>query len=117
MRVVTRPSLHRLVMTMTLQLTEYEPWIENQVFGRRENSGENPVMRFVLVDTYRQPTEDEVVTYLQSKAREIGNSQILTPSGSVVTSGSSLEQLIGNLPSRTLQDLRIGEDKCLKFVI
>ncbi len=98
---------------MALQLSGYEPWLENKVFGRRIED----VLNFVLVDRYREPIEDDVIAYLRDKATTIGAAQIVSPTtGAVISSGNGLEKALEELPAPILRDMKAGDESLVRFI-
>jgi len=110
---------------MTIQIPGYTPIFENRVYGKDETvttaaqAGTAPkelLIRKILMPTkYTQPTEDDVVEYIQSKARNAVTGLALPP-GLAKTGSTKAAELLNNLPDQVIQHLRIGNEQCIEFV-
>lgn len=102
---------------MAIQLKGYETVVENQVYNSQPflDDQNRQVRPYLLLTRYREPTETEVLEYLQSAAR--GVSSIQLPPGTTLRGMSKIARYMGeSLPKNLINDLKAGDLNCLRFV-
>ncbi|HLD79657.1 MAG: hypothetical protein A2822_00805 [Candidatus Staskawiczbacteria bacterium RIFCSPHIGHO2_01_FULL_41_41] len=114
-------------MTIELVLPGYKVEFPNQVYSR-SYTGDNTATHkdgsavkltdVLILGRYTQPSEGDVVEFLQKKAREVGGSPVLVgPRGERLSSGKSIvEEAIEGLPSQVQADLRSGDQGLYGFI-
>jgi hypothetical protein len=108
---------------MGIILPGYEPVFENEVYGRDfsfplRNGETVPMRRLVLLTRFTEPSEDQVVDFLQKKVASLNRGGlIVTPSGQQVSSTKSLlERVILALPPQVKQDIVGKDERCIGFI-
>lgn len=108
---------------MVVTFPEYETVFENAVYVRDflifRDKGEPLLNKKVLIPIrYTEPSEDDVVAYLQKKAEEItGASRLVLLDGSRMTVGSNpLEEVLSAFPDQVKMDLRTGGRGIFQFI-
>ncbi len=107
-----------------IKVTEYELLFDGQkpVYRRLVEFGGDGsslmVAQVVLPKRYAEATEDQVVEYLQTKAKDLAPAaKLFLPGASSVVPGKSLlEQLIMNLPDEIIRAIVRGDEDYMKFV-
>ena len=104
-----------------VQLFGYQNLVESAVYAKDTTvKGVDetlvPVQRIAVLARYTSPSEDQIVAYLQEKAREVAPAMSLVlPKGQQRVGKSNLETLLMNLPLQVINDLRSGDESCLNF--
>jgi hypothetical protein len=99
---------------MTVELSGYEAVIDNRVYGALETEG---VLNVLRLSRYIEPTEDEVVGYMQRKASAVqAVAGLILPGGSQGRGRNSMEGMLMALPPQVLRDLSSNAENCMDFV-
>lgn len=103
---------------MPIQLDGWEVVIPDQVYSNPtfiDGNMHNGVKGYLLLTKYREPTETEVLDYMQKAAK--GVSSIALPHGVTLKGVSKIATYMGsNLPKQLIGDLKNGDLECAKFV-
>lgn len=129
--MATKTFIYRLLFqkSMAVELGEFKSIIENKVFardiyGEAVSSGGNGQSKKVLIKAvilprrYTEPTEEQVVAYLQEKVRAIEPSaSLVLPDGMREhLEKSELERAILEFPKQIRGHIINGDEDCMTFV-
>ncbi|MEW5896625.1 MAG: hypothetical protein AB1668_02965 [Nanoarchaeota archaeon] len=109
---------------MTIQLSGYTALLENAVYAKEvgnvkdDNSQIAGIQGVVLLGTFTEPTEDQVVEHLRETAQNTSSfGHLVLPTGVDYMAGKSLLEIaIMKLPEQIRQHLRTAEKDCMTFV-
>src|SRR3989344_2881072 len=98
----------------------YTEVVENTVYSREQQvllEGQPVLMAdLLLIDKYTQPSEDDVIAFIRKKAGDISAAASLVLPQGARSKKSGLETVLGALPPGVLNDVRMGDEQCLKFL-
>ncbi len=107
---------------MVITLSMYDTVFENAVYTQdfMLMVQENPLLtkRVIILRRYTEPTEDQVVAYLQKKVEALdGKGRLVLLDGSRLSEkGSALEAVLVALPDNVRNDIRTGNEDCITFI-
>lgn len=108
---------------MAIEFPGYGAEFSDSVYSRKgkvvtDVSGRQIQLTEILIPKrFTQPTEEEVIDLLKTKAQEIrGRTRLILPDGIQSGSKRPLESVLESLPATVISDIATGDADCIGFI-